>query len=211
MMFSWPSVWRKFEKNKVYLCVEKKACLESSVVASSALWFGGTDSAALSSLSPVHGGRVRGSGRAADIPGVWRTQAADGGDRGPDGRPGALPHHLLHLSRRAAQNTGDLMNSSARLKSFDSVCSLSNYTRLFACLPSHRTWRCRYGYHLRSLNAESQTHVVRSVDTLPLRWLTAFTSTLGVPLLRLIANFHVSSPVSVGGVCLAPLCTVDRC
>lgn len=50
----------------------------------------------------VLAGRVRGSGRAADLPGVRRAQAEDGGDSGPHGRPAALPHHLLHLSGSAA-------------------------------------------------------------------------------------------------------------
>lgn len=74
----------------------------------SAVWIVETDPAALSSLLTVHGGRICGSGRPADPPGVWWAEAKDDRDRGPDGRPGALPHHLFHLPWRAAKNTGDL-------------------------------------------------------------------------------------------------------
>lgn len=62
----------------------------------------------------VQGGRVCRSGWAALLSGVRWTEAKDERDRGPDGRPRTLPHHLHHLPRRAAQNTGGFMEITAK-------------------------------------------------------------------------------------------------
>lgn len=66
---------------------------------------------ALLSLLIVLAGWICGSWWPADLPRVWRVKATDDRDSRRDGCPRALPHHLLHQSGWAAQNTGDLMIS----------------------------------------------------------------------------------------------------
>lgn len=125
MLCIWPEILLKVKKTKIFLCEKWKYTWDKTTEGMTLVPNDGFHhSSPLFSLLIVHGGWICGSGRAADPPRVWRAKAKDGRDSRWDGRPWALPHHLLHLPRRAAQNTGDLMSSTLLNSVSDSVSSL---------------------------------------------------------------------------------------